>query len=414
LSQIPQRPDKKRRLQALLDMARQDQNGCASADAVRCLGVSERTLMRDVASLRKVGVDISISAGRIIWKCGDYQLHAAEWAMRRLAILSLLSEGPLPLEQIIDGVLSQSAEFGVDERTVRRDIRFLVLEGYIQQQGCAPGDSAVYGLTEAFMPRFTLPYSQLAAVMRALDTSPKALADPAAAESIRRKLMAGLTPDLTRVSLVSRRRHVVRRPRQNSSSLLSKVEVLELAACEQHTVEIVYRGLRSRGVKRPRVIEPLGVLYYSVHDMWYVVARCRTAQDVRLFRADRILSMAVTDERFEPPEGFKLDDYLEGQWGVYRGDPVSVRVRFYDEFNVISRVKAETAHRRRAVLRQVEPGVWEYTDTILGEPEFRAWLRSFGSSAEVIEPATMREELISSAKRMKQMYERQVDADEER
>lgn len=404
---------KKQRLQALLDMARQSRCGCALADASQRLRVSERTLMRDVESLRKVGVDISASGGRIIWRCGEYQLHADEWAMRRIAVLSLLSDEPLTLEQIVAGVLGRGAEFGVDERTVRRDISYLLIEGYIQHYGGMGGDSVVYGLTEAFMPRFSLPYSQLAAVMRALDTSPRALADPAAAASIRGKLMAALVPDPTRVSLISRRRHVVGRPRQSSASLLGKVEVLELAACEQHAVEIVYRGSGSQGANVPRVIEPLGVLYHFFHDMWYAVARCRTAQDIRLFRADKIQSIAVTEERFDTPCGFSLDDYLDGQWGVYRGNPVEVRVRFYDEFNVISRVRAETAGRKRAALSQVEPGVWEYTDTVLGDTEFRAWLRSFGSSAMVIEPAAMRDDLIASAKRMKRLYERQARDDEE-
>jgi len=124
--------------------------------------------------------------------------------------------------------------------------------------------------------------------------------------------------------------------------------------------------------------------------------------------------MAVNEEGFELPEGFDLDDYLEGQWGVYRGEPVKVRVRFYDDYNVISRVRAETAHRGHAALAQVGPGVWEYSDTVLGDAEFRVWLRSFGSSAEVLEPASMRDDLIASARRMKSIYERPVDDDEER
>lgn len=402
------------RIQALLAMVRQSEGGCPSAEVARRLGVTERTLLRDVESLRKVGVDISLSDRCIVWKCGDYQLHAADWAMRRLAVLSLLSSGPMTFRQIIEGVLKQSAEFDVDERTVRRDVSYLLNENYVQQEGSATGDNAVYRLTEAFMPRFSMPYSQLAAVMRALDTSPKALADPTAAASIRDKLMAALAQYPAHVSLVSRRRHIVGRPRRTSSSLLGKVESLELAACEQHTVEIVYRGSRSRHGSAPRVIEPLGVVYYWFHDMWYVVARCRTAQDIRLFRIDRIQSMAVTEEGFELPEGFDLDDYLEGQWGVYRGEPVRVRVRFYDDYNVISRVRAETAHRGHAALAQVGPGVWEYSDTVLGDAEFRVWLRSFGSSAEVLEPASMRDDLIASARRMKSIYERPVDDDEER
>ena len=53
-----------------------------------------------------------------------------------------------------------------------------------------------------------------------------------------------------------------------------------------------------------------------------------------------------------------------------------------------------------------------YTDIVMGLSEFRTWLRSFGSSAMVLEPESLRDELVASARRMKEMYSRQVSPDE--
>jgi hypothetical protein len=72
--------------------------------------------------------------------------------------------------------------------------------------------------------------------------------------------------------------------------------------------------------------------------------------------------------------------------------------------NVLARLRAEIADRPSACLTQVDTGVWELVDTVAGLSEFRVWLRSFGSSALVIEPESLRMQLIESAMRMRDMY----------
>ncbi|MBP7868500.1 MAG: hypothetical protein KA002_00385, partial [Firmicutes bacterium] len=52
----------------------------------------------------------------------------------------------------------------------------------------------------------------------------------------------------------------------------------------------------------------------------------------------------------------------------------------------------------------VDTDVWELVDTVAGLSEFRVWLRSFGSSALVIEPECLRIQLVESAMRMRDMY----------
>lgn len=395
-------------------MARQSENACSLEEAARSLGVSRRTICRDIYELAMIGVAIRISGDRVVCEGGEYQVEADAVAMRRLAILSLLASGPRTLSDITAYVCDERRGFDVDERTVRRDIEHMVSAGYVVERADEAEGPKSYALSELFMPRFSLPFSQLAAVMRALDTSPAALADPVTAASIKGKLMAALMPDPSPVDRVCRRRHIVGRARIASSSMLSKVDALELAAMEGRVVEMVYRGPKAQGESKhaPRAVEPLGVVYYWFHDAWYLVARCRQAGDVRHFRVDRIQSFALTDELFQPPSGFSLEDYMQGPWGVYRGEPVRIRVRFFDEYNVIDRVKAETAHRRQAKLVPVAPGQWEYTDIVMGLSEFRTWLRSFGSSAMVLEPESLRDELVASARRMKEMYSRQVSPDE--
>jgi proteasome accessory factor C len=77
------------------------------------------------------------------------------------------------------------------------------------------------------------------------------------------------------------------------------VGTLRAAAAAGDVVEIVYTKLSS-GETTTRLIEPWVV--FSTMGNWYVSAFCRAAQAERVFRVDRIKSIAATTERFEPPE----------------------------------------------------------------------------------------------------------------
>lgn len=77
-----------------------------------------------------------------------------------------------------------------------------------------------------------------------------------------------------------------------------------------------------------------------------------------------------------------------------KGPLTRVKIRFYDDFNVISRVMRETAHRRKRSITREKDGSIIYEDEVAGIHEIRTWVRGFGSSAEVLEPAELRESLI--------------------
>lgn len=76
------------------------------------------------------------------------------------------------------------------------------------------------------------------------------------------------------------------------------LEHLTSAAQNNHVVEIDYYAY-GRDERSMRQIEPHRV--YADEGSWYVAARCRRAEGDRIFRVDRIHSVATLDETFEPP-----------------------------------------------------------------------------------------------------------------
>ncbi len=402
------------RIREMLGVVAAAGGSCHVREIASELNVSERTVYRYISKLEIVGYDIRVEGG---WVRSAVELGAEpgdepgtasarrgespEPAMRRLAILSLLTGGPAALGRIASYLADPIRDLGADERTVRRDLEHLESCGYVE----APGeDDAGYRLSGAFMPRFSLTFQELVSAVRALESAPEAVADPLTMASIRQKLFAAMAPCVDWAHAVRRRRYTRGRARRSDPAILARSEALEVASLEGRVVRIRYKE-RPEGRESVRDVEPLGLLYYWFHDMWYLVARCCTAGEMRHFRVDRIVAIAVTNRSFLYPPDFHLTCYASDMWGVYAGEPTRVRVRFFDEMNVLARLQAEIADRPLAHLSQVGEGVWELVDTVAGLSEFRTWLRTFGSSALVIEPERLRVQLVESAMRMRDMYD---------
>ena len=85
------------------------------------------------------------------------------------------------------------------------------------------------------------------------------------------------------------------------------LEELERAAANGTSVEIEYRTGREEQSK-PRRIDPYGILYWN--NKWYVVGYCHIRNEIRSFRAERILRLTPTQTTFQRPEAFSTREFF--------------------------------------------------------------------------------------------------------
>jgi hypothetical protein len=93
-----------------------------------------------------------------------------------------------------------------------------------------------------------------------------------------------------------------------------------------------------------------------------------------------------------PP--FDATEYLEGAWGILRGDLVTVRVLFS---KAVARYIAERLWHPSQKLRELDDGRLEVTLRVADTLEVRRWILGYGVHAEALEPATLREALRADA-----------------
>ncbi|NGM83935.1 WYL domain-containing protein [Paenibacillus sp. 7124] len=153
---------------------------------------------------------------------------------------------------------------------------------------------------------------------------------------------------------------------------------------------------------------PLKIVYDHQYGRWYLLSHGR--EGIRKYRMEGITQIEEdesVDEAWYEEKKNELEEKLRYSWLIDTGKPVTVRVRFYNPGD------SEPNFVKERVLLQGQWGqiVFEdeysflYEITVNGTTEIKPWLRSFGSSCEVLEPIRFRREMISEWKEIKSYYE---------
>jgi len=93
---------------------------------------------------------------------------------------------------------------------------------------------------------------------------------------------------------------------------------------------------------------------------------------------------------------------MQSSFGVFHGKPQNVRIRFASE--VAGYISEKIWHRTQKIKPQKD-GSLIFEATVAGTDEIKFWLMTWGSKAEVLAPAALRDEIAAEAKAMLQNYQ---------
>lgn len=146
------------------------------------------------------------------------------------------------------------------------------------------------------------------------------------------------------------------------------------AISDRREIRFTYRG-------HERLVEPYGIAHRRGH--WYLVGMSPDGE--RMYRVDRIEKLTVGEEdgAFTKPEDFDVRAAVDAHpWETGLDPTMEAKVRF----------DAEMAWWAARSLGLDEPsGELTATVSVSNRDAFIGWLLSFGTSAEVLEPAELRE-----------------------
>jgi predicted DNA-binding transcriptional regulator YafY len=318
---------------------------------------------------------------------------------RALAILLLLSRRRLISARDL------SRRFEVSIRTIYRDVERLVALGVPveAERGAAGG----FRLSAEFLaPPIALNRVETTAVLVALGLMRGLRAMPLRRdlESAEAKLLAAL-PQAAREILARGSRligieqtpdDIFHRapPPERLAEQQPSVDLFLQGMLTQRRVEIVHRG--SSGVDKQHEIEPCGLLLDR--SLWYVVGRSLAANEIRMWRADRIRSITVTGFAFRPPADFDIAGLLGRRWledAMRTWEKSQERTRIRLSKSAAERLGRDWYYRHATFVGDGDGVIMTIPDTDAGLvlPLVR-WL---GGEAEILTPeklrATLRAEL---------------------
>ena len=148
---------------------------------------------------------------------------------------------------------------------------------------------------------------------------------------------------------------------------------------------------------RPLFIEPSALTHAL-----YLIGFDESRGARRTFKVERILSASLTPETFEPPAGEAPATELLRAWDVIADeDPIDVVIRFSPS---VAKRAAETRWHPSQEVEEQADGSLLWRGRISGVREIRIWIMGWGADAEVLEPASLREDLAAELSRAAALY----------
>jgi proteasome accessory factor B len=217
------------------------------------------------------------------------------------------------------------------------------------------------------------------------------------------KLFNRLPADLQQyVGDMHEREELLPPPRQGGLDRTTAfVNTLQQAIVEQRKVTARYDSPTEDGQIRT-ILHPYRLVFMK--RAWYLAAYSTRHRMARTFQVSRILDLKIKNTRFTVPDRFSITNHFGNAWQVERDKEhrAQVRVRFSPE--VARDVSEVTWHRTQETSFNPD-GSLDFKVSVDGLNEIANWLFGFGTHAEVLEPAELRQILADQSRQLLSVYE---------
>ena len=174
------------------------------------------------------------------------------------------------------------------------------------------------------------------------------------------------------------------------------------AMLDNTEMELHYRKYLSEE-EEVRHIRPYAVKEFAKR--WYIVAYSVEASSLRVYAMDRILSLTPTGEKFRMPKGFQVDELFESSYGIYLPEgeePVLVKLR--TTLREAAYLQDLPLHPSQVFLGEKD-GFCLFALRVIPNPNFLMELVKHGKRLEILEPASLREQVQQELRNALNLYE---------
>lgn len=148
-------------------------------------------------------------------------------------------------------------------------------------------------------------------------------------------------------------------------------------------------------------VEPYCLKLY--HQRWYVLAHLEKKGYLVIYSLDRILDIEETNEGFKRDKNFDAEEYFKPYYGVIVGEANVQKIVIRTDHVLANYYRTLPLHHTQKETATTDDYV-EFTMHLSPSFDFRQEILSQGDSIEVIEPASLREQIASMLEKALKKY----------
>jgi len=168
------------------------------------------------------------------------------------------------------------------------------------------------------------------------------------------------------------------------------------ATLNHRRVTMRYHSFSSNREKQ-YVVEPYRVVF--AQGALYVVAFVPEYKEQRTFAVDRIRSLSLSEEKFEPVE--LEEDAFAHSLGVHEGPPERIEILF--DAQIARYVKERVWHASQEIEERSDGSV-SLILRVSNDRALRSWILGFGPLARVIAPESLVQQILGDLSQTKETY----------
>ena len=169
---------------------------------------------------------------------------------------------------------------------------------------------------------------------------------------------------------------------------------------ERRTVALGYRKFGATEAKS-YLLAPYWLKEYR--NRWYLIAWSAQRSDYLTFGLDRVESVALNDERFEPAADFSSDRFFAHSIGITELDAEPQDVLLHCSALHARYVESQPVHASQS-LEPLDDGRVALRLRVLLTYELVEWILGAGPAVEVVEPAALRTRVVDALKKSLAAY----------
>lgn len=174
------------------------------------------------------------------------------------------------------------------------------------------------------------------------------------------------------------------------------------ALLKERQLQVSYQSIHQEiGKEKNYRLHPLGLIQRG--PITYLVAMANDYEDAYIYALHRIIVAQLLDETCRQKADFDLNAYAQKQGHFGSGEIIFFKARIVD--HLAATLSETPLHESQAILEDDKPGYKILRAELPNTWQLRWWLLGEGERIEVIEPISLRDDVVSTLSLALQQYE---------